>query len=153
MENQKQDWDDMSGTEQVSLIFKKIFSYSGFLLGFIVLCMVGCPHYNVYQQQKEGEAELARATSNRQIKTQEALAVKQSASDLAAADTIRAHGVARANQIIGASLKDNPEYLKWLWIDGMEKNQNAVYYIPTETGIPLLEAGRSVHQPANAPSK
>ena len=64
-----------------------------------------------------------------------------SASKLAGADTTRAHGIARSQEIIGAKL--TPEYLEWFFIDNMEKNQNATFYIPTEAGIPILEAGRS----------
>lgn len=112
------------------------------LLGLIVLGMWGCPQYNVYQQQKAGEAKLKEAESSRQVVIQEARAKRESAQMLADADTIRAHGVARANQIIGASLKDNKEYLHWLWIDNIEKNPNAVIYIPTEANLPILEAGK-----------
>lgn len=47
-----------------------------------LLAMWGCPNYSVYQQNLEGEAELARATQNRQISIQEAQAKKESAKDL-----------------------------------------------------------------------
>ncbi len=107
-----------------------------------LLLMWGCPNYSVYQQNLEGQAELARATQNRQIKIQEAKAKMESAKDLAAADTIRAAGVASANRIIGESLKDNESYLRYLWIDNMDKTQNQVIYIPTEGGLPILEANR-----------
>lgn len=33
-------------------------------LPLTLLCMWGCPNYRVYQQNLEGEAELARATQN-----------------------------------------------------------------------------------------
>ncbi len=65
----------------------------------------------------------------------------ESASLLAQADTLRAHGVARSNQIIGASLKDNAEYLYWLWIDNIDKS-GSVIYVPTEANLPILEANR-----------
>jgi predicted aminopeptidase len=113
----------------------------------VVLSMIGCPKYRVYQQTKEGEAKLAEAQSSRQIAVSEAKAKLESASLLAQADTIRAHGVARSNQIIGASLKDNQAYLHWLWIDNIEKNPNAVIYIPTEANLPILEAGHTNRVP------
>ncbi len=112
------------------------------LVLLICLSLYGCPAYNVYSKQKEGEAELKQAESNRQIKFLESATVLKSAQNYAAADTIRAHGVARSNQIIGSSLKDNEAYLHWLWIDNIEKNPNAVIYIPTEANLPILEAGR-----------
>jgi len=94
-------------------------------------------------QTNDGAAQLAHARSSREIAVTEAKAKLESAEMLAAADTIRAHGVARSNQIIGESLKNNVEYLHWLWIDNIEKNPNAVIYIPTEANLPILEAGKN----------
>lgn len=99
----------------------------------------GCPVYKVWQQTKEGEAELKRAEQNRQIKIQEAEATYQSSALLAQADTVRAHGIARSNQIIGQSITKN--YLNWFFIDNLEKNNNVIY-IPTEANMPILEAGK-----------
>lgn len=117
------------------------------LTGLIVLGMWGCPQYNVYQQKKEGEALLAHAQSSREVAVAEAKAKMESAALLAQADTIRAHGVARSNQIIGASLKDNEAYLHWLWIDNIEKNPQATIYIPTENNLPIF-AKPAQRQPA-----
>lgn len=100
------------------------------------------PMYNVYSQRRAGEAELARAESNRRIKIAEAEAAKESAQFLADAEITRAEGVAKANQIIGASLQGNEAYLHYLWIQGLESGNSAVVYIPTEAGLPILEAGR-----------
>jgi hypothetical protein len=118
------------------------FGVLAILLALVVLGMWGCPKYNVYKQQKEGEALLAHAQSSREVAVAEAKAKMESSSLLAQADTIRAHGVARSNQIIGASLKDNEAYLHWLWIDNIEKNPQATIYIPTEANLPIFEAGR-----------
>lgn len=112
------------------------------LIALVIGGLVGCPNYNVYRQKLNGEARLREAESSRQIAVQEAKAKLESASMLANADTIRAHGVARSNQIIGASLKDNEAYLHWLWIDNIEKNPQATIYIPTEANLPIFEAGR-----------
>lgn len=112
----------------------------GIVLFVIVSLMVGCPTYNVYTSRMQGEAILAHAQSSREVAVAEAKAKMESASLLAQADTIRAHGVAISNRIIGASLKNNPEYLQWLWIDQIEK-ANTIY-VPTETNLPILEAGR-----------
>lgn len=117
-------------------------------VGAIVIClsgllMWGCPNYSVYQQNLEGEAELARAKQNRQIAVQEAQAKKESAKDLADAEVIRAEGAAKANLIIGESLKGNESYLHYLFINNMEHTKNQVIYLPTEAGLPILEANRS----------
>ncbi len=115
---------------------------SAALILITILGMYGCPHYSVYSAQKDGEAILAHAQSSREVAVAEAKAKMESAALLAQADTIRAHGVARSNEIIGTSLKGNKEYLHWLWIENIEKNPQAVIYIPTEANMPILEAGR-----------
>ena len=114
----------------------------GALFILILTCLIGCPRYNVYTQEMEGKAQLAKAMSNRQIAIQEAHAKMEAAKDLASAEIIRAQGIAKANQIIGQSLENNRSYLDWLWIDQLEKNQNAVIYVPTEANLPILEANR-----------
>lgn len=106
---------------------------------FFVLAMWGCPNYNVYRQKKEGEAQLAHATYSREVAVVEANAKMESASLLARADTIRAHGIARSNHIIGQSL--TKAYLTWFWIDNLDKSKSTIY-IPTEANLPILEAGR-----------
>lgn len=110
----------------------------------IPLGMYGCPRYNVYSQRLTGEAELARAESNRKIAVAEAEAKKESAKQLAEAEIIRAEGVAKANTIIGDSLKNNEAYLRYLYITGVTDNNNGAQtiYIPTEAGLPILEAKR-----------
>lgn len=106
------------------------------LTGLIVLGMWGCPKYSVYQQQKAGEAMLAHAQSSREVVVAEAKAKMESATLLAQADTIRAHGIARSNQIIGQSLTEN--YLHWFWIDNLDKSNNVIY-VPTEAGLPKFQ--------------
>ncbi len=121
-------------------IVKSICRIAFVILFIIVLTLAGCPQYGVYKARKEGEAILAHAQSSREVAVAEAKAKMESSSLLAQADTIRAHGVASSNKIIGASLKNNPEYLQWLWIDQIEK-ANTIY-IPTESNLPIMEANR-----------
>lgn len=127
-----------SSKEVVNAIIKVIAA----LFVIILLWMFGYPRYRVWQQGLEGEAELKRAEQNRKIAVQEAEAKKEAAKSLADAEIIRAEGVAKANAIIGNSLKGNEDYLRYLWIDNLEKNPNAVIYIPTEAGLPILESQR-----------
>ena len=71
------------------------------------------------------------------------IAKKESAQLLADAEVTRAEGVAKANKIIGDSLKGNESYLRYLWINGLsEKDNNTVIYVPTEANLPILEAGK-----------
>ncbi len=113
------------------------------LLAFIVLGMWGCPKYRVYSARKEGEALLAHAQSSKEVAVAEARAKMESSTLLAQADTIRAHGIAASNQIIGKSLEGNPAYLQWLWIDELKTTQNQIIYIPAgQMGMPIMEANR-----------
>jgi len=120
-------------------IFAAVVAAAILLIG---LGMAGCPLYNVYHQRKAGEAELARAQSNRLVVVQEAEGKRESASKLAEADTIRAMGIAASNRIIGKSLEANPKYLTWLFYERLGETQNQVIYIPTEGSLPITEATR-----------
>lgn len=120
-------------------------SVSAVIFGALIitcLSMYGCPRYNVWQKGLAGQAELAQAEYNRQITIREAEAKRESAKSLADAEIERARGVAEANKIIGESLKNNEGYLRYLWITELSENNNNVIYIPTETGMPILEAGK-----------
>ena len=108
------------------------------VLGAIIF--IGGPQYNVWQQSLAGKAELQKAEYTRQVAVLEAQAKKDSAQQLADAEIIRAQGVAKANQIIGNSLKDNREYLQYLYITGLEEGSNkgnVTIYVPTEGGMPV----------------
>ncbi len=112
----------------------------GGIIGIGALLFIGGPQYNVWQQSLAGKAELQKAEYTRQVAVLEAQAKKDSAQQLAEAEVIRAQGVAKANQIIGDSLKDNREYLQYLYITGIEdgsKNGNVTIYVPTEGGMPV----------------
>lgn len=131
--------------EETKLVFAAASWVGGLgllLVGIIGLGMWGCPRYNVWQQGLSGKAELARAEFNRQIKIQEAQAALQAATHLANAEIERAKGVAEANRIIGQSLHNNEAYLRYLWIHNLESGGNSVIYVPTEAGLPILEAGK-----------
>jgi len=112
------------------------------VIALIIAVFFGGPMYSVWHQRKAGEAELAKATYTRQVAIQEAHAKREAAIFLAEAEVERAKGVAAANKIIGDSLKGNEDYLRYLWISGLEHGQDQIIYIPTEAGLPILEAGR-----------
>ncbi len=122
-----------------------------FIGGIIVVvsCLVfafavAIPLARPWWAMQYGKSELARAEQNRQILIKEAMATKDSAVLLAEAEVARARGVAKANEIIGSSLKNNKLYLKYLWIiEGVGKAKDkTVVYVPTEAQLPILEATR-----------
>ena len=115
------------------------------VLGVIMaVAFVGLPQYGVYAAHKHGEAELARAQQNRQIRVQEAQAKFESADFEARAEVRRAQGVAQANKIIADSLGGPEGYLRWRYIEMLQEtgaNGREVIYVPTEANLPILEAG------------
>lgn len=113
-----------------------------FVLALVIFAAIVSPIYNVWRAGQSGLAELRKAEQNRQIAIEEAKAKMESAKMLSEAEIVRARGVAEANKIIGDSLKGNEAYLRYLWIDGLNRNNQNVIYVPTEAGLPILEAGR-----------
>ena len=111
-------------------------------VGGIVGIMWALPQYSVWQQEMSGRAALAKATQSRQIKVEEAKALKESAGYYAEAEIVRAKGVAEANKIIaqGLSGESGEMYIKYLWVNAMSEKENvATVYIPVgQSGIPLM---------------
>lgn len=105
--------------------------------------VAGYQYSKVWFAQKSGEAEYAQAEQNRRIRILEAEAKKESARLEAEAEVEKAKGLAQANQIVAEGLEGHEEYLQYLWITHLESGDNReVIYVPTEAGLPILEAGK-----------
>lgn len=128
---------ERSGNTTILVLF-------GCLIGIVVIAFLawGFPRYRIYRQDYRGQAALREAEWTKKILIEEAKAKKESASLQAEAEIERAKGVAEANRIIGDSLRGNEAYLRYLWINGLQEDSNAVIYVPTEAGLPILEAGK-----------
>lgn len=110
-------------------------------LGLIGLWMWGGPKYNVWRQEMRGKAQFAEAEQNRRIKIEEAKANLEAEKLNAQAEIERAKGAAEAIAIENGSL--TPTYIQYLWVRQQNANvNNKIIYIPTEAGLPVLEAGR-----------
>lgn len=122
----------------------------GGALAFLLLVIVGgglgsCAAYNsvrVWNAETAGEAELAQASQNRKIAVLEAQAALDSAKLKAEAEIERAKGLAEANRIVADSLGGPEGYLRYLYIQNLEESRGQIIYVPTEGGLPILEAGR-----------
>ncbi len=126
----------------------------GLLLILIVgaLWMWGMPKYRIYKQDLAGQANLRQQEWEKKILIEQARAqneaatmnaearIKQATAE-SEAEIIRARGIAEANSIIANSLQGNESYLRYLWIDKLSDNDNVIY-VPTEAGLPILEAGQ-----------
>jgi len=125
------------------LTITTIFLLIVFIIIFFFLVCAFHAKYAVWSSSLAGQAKLKEADWSKQIAVREAQAKMDSAKLLAQAEIERAKGVAEANKIIGDSLKNNEDYLRYLWIDSIQNTQNQIIYVPTETNLPILEAGRS----------
>lgn len=116
-------------------------------IGVVVVAVPvgGCAAYNtvrVWNAETAGEAELAQASSNRRIAVLEAQAKLDSAKMFADAEVLRARGVAQANKIVADGLGGPEGYLRYLYINNLQDSKGQIIYVPTEAGLPILEAGR-----------
>lgn len=100
----------------------------------------GCRVYNVWSKEQKGKAALKEAEQNRQIAIEEAKANLEAEKLNAQAEVERAKGAAEAIQIEGGQL--TPEYIQYLWVRSNKFNENTTIYVPTETNLPILEAGK-----------
>jgi len=115
----------------------------GIGLGIILGLIWGFQSFKVYSAEMSGHAEYAQAESSRRIKVLEAQAALDSASLTAQAEVKRAEGVAQANKIVADGLGGPEGYLRYLYIHMLdESKEKQVIYIPTEAGLPILEAGK-----------
>ncbi|MCG7502406.1 hypothetical protein MHM83_11030 [Tenacibaculum sp. Mcav3-52] len=127
------------------------------ILTLIVLSLTFTSCYEFSREQhlldseNNGKAILLEAESSKKAMIEEAKAKNESATleaeakvkiakAEAQAEIERAKGVAEANRIIGESMKGNKEYLEYLKIDAIRNSQGDKIYVPTEAGLPLLEA-------------
>jgi hypothetical protein len=114
------------------------------ILMVVLFAIVGSlaviPVYNVWSREMSGKAQLAEAQWNRQIAVEEAQANLESEKLNAQAEVERAKGAAEAIRIEGGSLTDN--YIKYLWVRQLNTGEKQLIYVPTEAGLPILEANR-----------
>lgn len=106
----------------------------------MALAMWGIPKYKVWSSEMAGKAEFTRAEQNRRIKIEEAKANLEAEKLNAQAEIERAKGAAEAIKIENGSL--TPTYIQYLWVRQQNAtSNNRIIYIPTEAGLPILEAG------------
>lgn len=125
------------------------------LIGVILFSVTSCWDFNRRQEfldaENRGKSILIESESSKKAMIEEARARNESATleaqakikiaqAEAQAEIERARGVAEANKIIGESLKGNDIYLRYLQIDAIKNSAGEKIYVPTEAGLPILEA-------------
>ena len=110
----------------------------GLLMAVALLFGAGAIYrvYDVWSMEMQGKARLAEATQSRQIQVEQAKAEKESA-------VLRAEAIA----IVGKAAKEYPEYRQQEYIGAFAEalkagSMSQIVYIPTEAGLPILEAGK-----------
>jgi len=119
---------DISGAVVLAVLFWVLFGY---------------PHWRVWASHQRGLADLMVAKNEQQIQIAKAQSRLDAATLNKRAAVIEAQAVGLQIQEIGAQLTGHDLYLKWQWIKMMEEHSNeSVIYVPTEAGLPVLEAMR-----------
>lgn len=127
----KQQYED----EKVILVRLVLFIFA-VVIGLILIWMLVKPYYRVWSQEMRGKAALAEAKQSKMIQTEQARAELESAQ-------LRAQAV----KIMGQAAKDYPEYREQEFIGAFgealrEGNISQIIYVPTESSLPILEAGK-----------
>lgn len=127
----KQQYED----EKVILVRLVLFIFA-VVIGLILIWIFVKPYYRVWSQEMRGKATLAEAKQSKMIQTEQARAELESAQ-------LRAQAV----KIMGQAAKDYPEYREQEFIGAFgealrEGNISQIIYVPTESSLPILEAGK-----------
>lgn len=104
------------------------------------------PTYAVYKQRLQGQADLAQAEAESRVRVLNAHANLDAAKLDAQSEVERAKGIALAIKEVESSLGGPEGYLRWKYIHMLEEGtcDNQIIYIPTEAGLPILEASRKI---------
>jgi regulator of protease activity HflC (stomatin/prohibitin superfamily) len=119
----------------IAIVFGTVIYLTGLLCG---------PLYRVWKQRLRGQADYAQAEAETKITILRARAEYEAAHHLAEADVERAKGISTSIEIVEARLGGPEGYLRWKYIHMLEEGtcDNQIIYIPTEAGLPILEAGK-----------
>lgn len=103
----------------------------------------------VWGAEMSGRAVLAEAEFSRQARVEEARAKAAAAKLEGQAELTRAEYAAQANAALAEGLGGSEAYLRYLYIRMLEEQSaegSSLIYIPTEAGLPILEAGRAAKE-------
>lgn len=131
-----------------------VFGGAGIVIvGAIAFLFWVGPQYGLYSARMDGEAQLKKAESTRQVRVLESKAKADAAELEAKAKLIQADADAKAFAVIGEQIQKNPGILQYEYIKGLQDKpgdqpgDRMVIYVPTQNGLPVLpvsEAGRAI---------
>lgn len=115
------------------------------IIGLFLGVFFGFQWIRVYSAEQSGKAKLAEATYSKQVQLEEAKANLESQKLNSQAEVERAKGAAQAIEIEDGKLTER--YIQYLYVQNLEKLDTQLIYVPTEGGLPLLEANRLGNMP------
>lgn len=118
----------------LGLVLVALLAWSG--------CSYAGPQFRLYKQNTEKRAVIAEQKAKSEAAEYAARSAVTQAQAKADAEVIRAKGLAQAQKIIASTLTES--YLRYLYIDAIADGDGQIIYVPTEAGLPVLEAGRGV---------
>ena len=98
------------------------------------------PRVNVWRKEMGGKAQLAEAKFNKQIQIEDAKGRLEAEKLNAQSEVERAKGAAKSIEVEAGKL--TPQYIQYLWVRQLDLSKAKTIYIPTEAGLPILEAGK-----------
>ena len=117
--------------------------WGGIAAGLLILVLLfGIPLTWIatkeWRRDVDGRAKLAEAVNASKVKTERARADLESSKLNAQAEVERAKGTAKAVEIENGAITET--YINYLYVKNIRRGQ--VIYVPTEAGLPVLEAGK-----------
>lgn len=117
-----------------------VFLILALLFGFLIGSVATWKKFSVWSKQQNGRAALAEAEFSKQVQIEEARANLEAQKLNAQSEVERAKGAAQAIEIENGKLTER--YIQYLYVQNLEKLDTQLIYVPTEGGLPLLEANR-----------
>lgn len=119
-----------------------------FFIGIVFAWKAVTPKLNLYKANTENQKVISQQEAQSDAAVYAAKSTVIQSKAMAEAEIERAKGAAEAQRIIANTLTE--PYLRYLYIQGLGQGQHEVIYLPTEAGLPILEAGR-FHNETPAP--
>jgi len=132
----------------VAFTLKAFAATIAFIYVIILISGLISPKINLYKKNTEKQAVIAEQQAKSKAAEYAAKSAVTQAQAKADAEVIRARGLAKAQKIISETL--SPAYLRYLYIEAISGGKGQIIYVPTEGGLPILEAGRLGEEQTNA---
>jgi hypothetical protein len=110
------------------------------LCGLVMAWRWVMPSVNLHKAEIENQRVISKQHAESDAAVYAAKSTITQATAKASAEVERAKGAAKAQEIIANTLTE--PYLRYLYITNLGTSDHEVIYLPTEAGLPILEADR-----------